>query len=172
LAREWELFNKESDSSQSAAIAKNISQFREHYVNDALKEQFNTLLESDMIKNIGFVVKFYNTLLWHGYLTPLDTLKQLIKYSAYDKIKASDLFYYELAAYRFFVIQKADSDRDVVSIEHAKNYYRKNMIQLLFRVKRSEPAYKFHKARLDFEQLTQTRFKINHFSETILNERI
>ena len=172
LAREWELFNQESDSPQSAEISKNISQFRERFINDTLQEQFNTLLESDMIKNIGFVVNFYTTLLWHGYLTPLAALKQIIKYSAYDKIKASDLFYYELAAYRFFVIQKDASDRDVVSIEHAKNYYRKNMIQMLFRIKRSESAYKFHKARFDFEQLTQTRFKIDHFSETILKENV
>ena len=170
LAREWELFNKESDSRQSEAIDRNISQFRERFVNDALQEQFNTLLESDMIKNIGYVVKFYTTLLWHGYLKPLDTLKQIIKYSAYDKIKGSDLFYYELAAYRFFVIQKGASGSEAVSIEHEKNYYRKNMIQLLFRIKRSEPAYKFHKARLDFEQLTQTRFKVDHFSETIAQE--
>lgn len=170
LAREWELFNNESDSPQSAAIAGNISQFRERFVNDALQEQFSTLLESDMIKNIGFVVKFYTTLLWHGYLTPLDALRQIIKYSAYDKIKASDLFYYELSAYRFFVMQKGASGSEAVSIEHEKNYYRKNMIQLLFRIKRSETAYKFHKARLDFEQLTQTRFKVDHFSETITQE--
>lgn len=170
LAREWELFNKESNSPQSAVISTNISQFRERFVNDALQEQFNTLLGSDMIKNIGFVVKFYNTLLWHGYLTPLDALKQIIKYSAYDKIKASDLFYYELSAYRFFVIQKDASGSEAVSIENEKNYYRKNMIQLLFRIKRSETAYKFHKARLNFEQLTQTRFKVDHFSETITQE--
>ena len=44
------------------------------------------------------------------------------------------------------------------------------MIQLLFRIKRSESDYKFHKARLYFEQLTQTQFKMDHFSDTIRQE--
>ena len=181
LAREWELFNKESESVQSAKIARDIVQFRERFINVSLQEQFNTLLESDKIKNIGFVVKFYTTLVWHGFLRPRDALKQIIKYSAYDKIKASDLFYYELSAYRFLILRRceaiSDCDKDLterhsdpVKIEHYKNYHRKNMIQLLFRINRTESAYKFHKARLYFEQLTQTRFKIDHFSETIRRE--
>ncbi len=180
-AREWELFNKESDSPQSADIAKNIAHFREQFINVSLQEQFSTLLESDKIKNIGFVVKFYTTLVWHGFLRPRDALKQIIKYSAYDKIKESDLFYYELSAYRFLIIRRceaiSDCDKglterhsDPAKIEHYKNYHRKNMIQLLFRIRKSESAYKFHKARLYFEQLTQTKFKIDHFSETIRNE--
>lgn len=170
FAREWELFNKESDSSQSADIAGNICKFRERFLTASLPEQFTTLLESHKIKNIGFVVKFYTALVWHDHLEPMDALKQIIKYSAYDKIKASDLFYYELAAYKVFMLKEGISVSDAVTLEHAKNYHRKNMIQLLFRIKRSEPVYKFHKARLDFEGLTQTRFKIDHFSETISQE--
>jgi hypothetical protein len=170
FAREWELFNKESDSPQSADIAKNISQFRERFLTSSLLGQFTTLLASDKIKNIGFVVKFYSTLVWHDYLEPMDALKQIIKYSAYDKIKASDLFYYELAAYKVFMMEERVNISDAVTLEHSKNYHRKNMIQLLFRIKRSEPVYKFHKARLDFELLTQTRFKMDHFSETISRE--
>jgi hypothetical protein len=177
-AREWELFNKESDSAKSAELAKNIAKFREQFVNVSLHEKFNTLLESDKIKNIGFVVKFYTTLVWHGYLLPRDALEQIIKYSAYDKIKASDLFYYELSAYRFLVIRGCeainDCDKDLterhsdpVKIEHYRNYHRKNMIQLLFRIKKSESTYKYHKARLYFEQLTESRFKIDHFSDTV-----
>lgn len=168
-AREWELFNKASNSSQSAKIRRKISQFRERFLTVSLLAQFNTLLESDKIKNIGFVVKFYATLVWHDLLQPMNALKEIIKYSAYDKIKASDLFYYELAAYRTFDRQEHSSVS--VSIEHSKNYYRKNMIQLLFRIKRNEPVYKFHKARLAFEQLTQTRFKIDHFSDTIISKK-
>ena len=177
-AREWELFNKESDSTKSAELAKNIAKFREQFVNVSLHEKFNTLLESDKIKNIGFVVKFYTTLVWHGYLLPRDALEQIIKYSAYDKIKESDLFYYELSAYRFLVIRGCeainDCDKDLterhsdpVKIEHYRNYHRKNMIQLLFRIKKSESTYKYHKARLYFEQLTESRFKIDHFSDTV-----
>ena len=180
-AREWELFNKASDSPQSAAIAGNISQFRARFVNSSLQDKFNRLLESNEIKNIGFVVKFYTTLVWHGFLRPMDALKQIIKYSAYDKIKASDLFYYELSAYRFLLIQRceavSDCDKefeqrhsDPAKSKHFKHYHRKNMIQLLFRIKRSESAYKFHKARLYFEQLTQTQFKIDHFSDSIRRE--
>lgn len=162
-AREWELFNCASDSLQSKKITRNISQFRERFLTDSLLEQFNRLIESDKIKNIGFVVKFYATLLWHGLLQPIDALKQIIKYSAYDKIKSSDLFYYELSAYRTFSMKESNS----VSVAHSKDFHRKNMIQLLFRIKRSESTYKFNKARLDFEHLTQTKFKFDHFSETI-----
>jgi len=177
-AREWELFNKESDSSQNAELAKCIAHFREEFVNVSLQENFNTLLESDKVKNISFVVKFYTTLVWHGFLRPRDALKEIIKYSAYDKIKASDLFYYELSAYRFLILQRYEAFNDCildlpeqysdpVKIKHYSDYHRKNMIQLLFRIRKSESAYKFHKARLYFEILTQTRFKIDHFSDTI-----
>ena len=177
-AREWELFNKESDSPQSAELAKSIAHFRKQFINVSLQEKFNTLLESDRVKNIGFVVKFYTTLVWHGFLRPRDALKEIIKYSAYDKIKASDLFYYELSAYRSLIIQRYEAFNDCVrdlperhsdpvKIEHYRDYHRKNMIQLLFRIRKSESAYKFHKARLYFEQLTETQFKIDHFSETI-----
>ena len=177
-AREWELFNKESDSSQNAVIAKSIAIFREQYINSSLQDQFNTLIESDKIKNIGFVVKFYTTLVWHGFLRPRDALKEIIRYSAYDKIKASDLFYHELSAYKFLIINRCktindchknliERQSDPVEIAHYKNYHRQNMIQLLFRIRKSESASKFHKARLYFEQLTKTRFKIDHFSDMI-----
>ena len=170
FGREWELFNKASDSPQSAEVARDISRFRKRFLTPALFEQFTVLLESNKIKNIGFVVKFYTTLVWYDYLQPMDALKQIIKYSAYDKIKESDLFYYELAAYKVFMMEARTNVSDAVTLEHSMNYHRKNMIQLLFRIKRSEQAYKFHKARLDFELLTQTRFKIDHFSETISKE--
>ena len=41
------------------------------------------------------------------------------------------------------------------------------MIQLLFRIRKRESAYKFNKAKLYFEVLTKTAFKIDHFSEMI-----
>ncbi len=180
-AREWELFNNEGNSPQSAELVKCIAHFREEFVNVTLQENFNTLLESDKVKNVGFIVKFYTTLVWHGFLRPRDALKEIIKYSAYDKIKASDLFYYELSAYRFLILQRYEAFNDCmvdlpeqysdpVKIKHYSDYHRKNMIQLLFRIRKSESAYKFHKARLYFEQLTQTRFKIDHFSDTIRKE--
>jgi hypothetical protein len=180
-AREWELFNKKSDSQQSADIARGIAQFREKFINVVLQEKFNTLLESDKVKNIGFVVKFYTTLVWHGFLRPRDALKEIIKYSAYDKIKASDLFYYELSAYRFLTILRceeiSDCDKkfterhtDPVKIEHYEKYHRKNMIQLLFRIRKHESVYQFDKARLYFEQLTGSIFKLDHFSDTIRKE--
>ncbi len=174
LAREWELFNTQSD----APLCVSIARFRKKFVTISLQKSFNALLESDKIKNVGFVVEFYASLVWHGFLRPRDALQQIIKYSAYDKIKTSDLFYYELSAYRFLVIKRcktiddchkvlAERHGDPVRIEHYKNYHRKNMIQLLFRIKKSESVYKFYKAKLEFEQLTQTQFKMDHFSEMI-----
>lgn len=166
MSREWELFNKKEDSPHNAEITKAIVRFRRRFVTSSAYDQFNRLLESNKIKNIGFVVKFYTTLVWHGLLKPIDALRQIIKYSAYDKIKASELFYYELAAYRYLLIQRSEVN-DPIQINHTKHYHRKNMIQLLFRIKRSESAYKFYETRLYFEQLTQTQFKIDHFSDSI-----
>jgi len=174
LAREWELFNTQSD----AALAVSITKFRKKFVILSLQKNFNALLESDKIKNVGFVVKFYASLVWHGFLLPRDALQQIIKYSAYDKIKTSDLFSYEISAYRFLIIKRCETisdchenlsehHSDPVRIEHYKNYHRKNMIQLLFRIKKSESAYKFYKAKLEFEQMTQTQFKMDHFSDMI-----
>ena len=178
LAREWELFNAEDDSERCETIAGAIALFRKKYITALLLDKFNSLLESNEIKNIGFVVKFYSTLVWHGLLRPMHALKQIIKYSAYDTIKASDLFYYELSAYRFQLIKRCEtvddcngepgkSASDTARLRHLRDYHRKNMIQLLFRIKKKESNYKFQKARLYFEQLTQTPFKLDHFSDTV-----
>jgi len=181
LAREWELFNQEEENQEYEKMLQQIGLFRKRFINASLQTQFNTLLESDKIKNIGFVVKFYTTLVWHGFLRPRDALKEIIRYSAYDKIKASDLFYYEVSAYRFLVLQRCetveDCDKEIaqrcqddIRILHFQNYHRKNMIHLLFRIKRSESSYKFYKAKSYFEKLTQTEFKIDHFSDTLIKE--
>jgi len=167
LAREWELFNRENNSEKCEVITDSIVQFREKYITLSLLEQFDTLLESNEIKNIGFVVKFYTTLVWHRLLKPISALKQIIKYSAYDKIKANDLFYYELSAYRSVLIDGQQRRDDSVRIEHLKEYHRKNMIQLLFRIQRNASGYQFHKARLYFENLTGSSFKLDHFSDSI-----
>jgi len=181
LAREWELFSSLRSTPRTVEISDAVGHFRKRYITKELHRHFNILLESDKIKNIGFVVKFYTTLVWHGFYLPMDALRQIIRYSAYDKIKPSDLFYYELAAYRFLYLRRCSSLEDCskpssmrctdpVKTEHFGNFHRKNMIQLLFRIKRRESAYKFHKARLYFEQLTQTTFKMDHFSGMVLKE--
>ena len=167
MAREWELFENE-DSLRNIQIREAINQFRKRFITVKLHEQFNQLLESNKVKNIGFVVKFYTTLVWHGLLRPIDALRQIIKYSAYDKIKASELFYYELSAYRSLIVQHAEViDEDPADISHLKNYHKKNMIRLLFRIRRNESAYKFYETKLYFEQLTQSTFRIDHFSGTL-----
>jgi len=179
MAREWELFN--TNAARNEKLATDIALFRKRFIVASLQEKFQILLESDKIKNIGFVVKFYTTLLWYGFLRPRDALKEIIKYSAYDKIEASDLFYYELSSYRFLILEHCESiddcrkpleerEVDPVKIEHYRNYHRKNMIQLLFRIRKHESDYKFQKARLYFEQLTQTSFKMDHFSGTLRKE--
>ena len=182
LTREWELFNHKDDSEESAIISQNIATFRKHFITESLYSQFNSLLQSDKIKNIGFVVNFHTTLVWHGLQRPMDALKEIIKYSAYDKIKSSDLFYYELAAYRFLFIRASngtdncfklptntqiDMQSDSIQREHFGNYHRQNMIQLLFQIKRNESYYKFQKAKLYFEKVTQTKFEMDYFSSSI-----
>jgi len=174
LAREWELFP--TYDNESRLISESIRKFRAHFINISLELHFQMLLDSDKITNVGLVVKFYIALIWHGIITPLDGLKQIIKYSAYDRIEVSDLFYYELAAYRFLMMCcREDSDKfcpdtlfkesDPVRIRHLQNYHKENMIQQLFRIQRGEPAPEFEKARLNFEQLTGEKFKIDYFSD-------
>ncbi len=170
LTREWELFNTPKESDRYAKIARDISIFREKFITKSIYAEFDRLLQSDKIKNIGFVVNFYTTLVWHGFQSPMDALKKIIKYSSYDKIKASDLFYYELASYKFLYLNGCKSVDDCDKItqrEHFGNYHRQNMIQLLFRIKKDESYYKFQKARLYFEQITKTNFEMDHFSGTI-----
>jgi len=177
LAREWELLVNESPQEQ-VSIAKEVAQFRTRYLRPELVSHFQTLLEHNKIKNVGYVVKFYTTLLWHGFILPLDALKQIIRYSAYDKIKTSDLFFYELAAYKFLVVdgcetleacRRARERRTMSTIRHHhfEAFHRKNMIRQLFKIYKSEPYFTFLRAKFRFEQLTKTDFKMDHFSESI-----
>ncbi len=178
LAQEWELLNAEDEAEQSVKTVKEIEKFRKKFINVSLLDQLETLLETDKITNVGFVVRFYSLLVWHSIYPPLDALKKIIKYSAYDKIKTSDILYYELASYKFLVQNRCEEmsdcqhdpklkDHETEKIRHYQNYHRNNMIQQLFRIYRDEPIFNFHKARVHFEKLTQTTFKINHFSDTI-----
>lgn len=179
MAREWELFSNSDGPDLNAIIVEQIRKFRARFINRSLLTHFNTLLDSNKIKNVGFIINFYATMIWHGLYLPIDALKRIIKYSAYDKIDKSDLFYYELAAYRFFVLRHHEpledydkklqtSQFDAYKIKHYRNYHRENMINLLFQIKRQESVYVFEKARLQFEMLTGQIFKIDHFSDTII----
>ncbi len=178
MAREWELFASEDDLRSGRTIARSIERFRERFINKALVTHFNTLLDTNKIKNIGFIVNFYGTMIWHGLYLPLDSLRRIIKYSAYDKIDKSDLFYYELAAYRFLAVRRCEvledcqkdpgsRPRDNTKVSHFKYYHSENMINLLFQIKRKESFYTFEKARIHFERLTGLVFKIDHFSDSI-----
>ncbi|AKF24313.1 hypothetical protein YH65_02070 [Sulfurovum lithotrophicum] len=179
LAREWELLMNESPQ-EHAHIDKEVARFRTRYVTSELLEHFKTLLENNKIKNVSYLVKFYTTLVWHGLIVPLDALVQIIHYSAYDKIKTSDLFYYELAAYKFLVVEGCESMKDC-SIRkelrkmpeerkrHFGDFHRKNMIRQIFKIYKNEPHFTFLRAKFRFEQLTTIPFKMDHFSETITN---
>ena len=177
LAREWELLVNESPQ-EHAAIGKAVLQFRSRYITPELLEHFQILLENNKIKNVGYVVKFYTTLLWHGFILPMDALKQIIRYSAYDKIKTSDLFFYELAAYKFLVVDRCESLADCsrreeermmpeVRVAYFEEFHRQNMIRQLFKIYKNEPRFTFLRAKFRFEQLTGTAFKMDHFSKNM-----
>jgi len=179
LSQEWELFQSEVDNERGKKIAEEIALFREKFIKVSLLEQFETLLATDKITNVGFVVRFYSLMVWHHICKPTDALKHIIKYSAYDTIKTSDIFYYELAAYRFLVVNRCEQISDCglgeagkvhasEKIRHYGKYHRNNMIQQLFRIYRDEPIYDFHKVRVHFEKLTQSTFNINHFSDAVI----
>jgi len=178
FTRDWELSLYPKEEPQREKITQMIALFRDRFMTQRLLEQFERLLGANQMKHIGFVVKFYTTLVWHGIVPPLYSLRQIIKYSAYDKIKASDLFYYELSAYRFLVLRGCETledcqkeagelERNEEKISHYENYHKENMIQLLFRISSNEPEYRFHKARIHFEKMTGTPFKMNYFSDTL-----
>ncbi|BAF72937.1 hypothetical protein [Sulfurovum sp. NBC37-1] len=179
LAREWELLVNESPQ-EHIDIAREVARFRTRYVTPELWEHFKTLLERNKIKNVSYVVKFYTTLVWHGIIVPLEALKQIIRYSAYDKIKVSDLFYYELAAYKFLVVDRCEHLEDCKDEkearkmseqrkEHFGDFHRKNMIRQLFQIYRNEPHFTFLRAKYRFEQLTGIPFKMDRFSESLVN---
>ena len=177
LAREWELLVNESPR-EHEELSREVARFRERYVTSELWEHFKALLEHNKIKNVSYVVKFYTTLVWHGLIVPLDALRQIIRYSAYDKIKTSDLFYYELAAYKFLVVDRCErleeckekkEDRKMPESrrEHFEDFHRKNMIRQLFKIYKNEPRFTFLRAKYRFEQLVGTPFKMDHFSESL-----
>jgi len=179
LAREWELLVNESPQ-EHTRIAKEVIRFRTRYVTPELGEHFQTLLERNKIKNVSYVVKFYTTLVWHGLIVPLDALKQIIHYSAYDKIKTSDLFYYELAAYKFLVVDGCEHLEECTQKREARemsekrrkyfeDFHRKNMIRQLFKIYKNEPRFTFLRAKYRFEQLIGSPFKMDHFSESLKN---
>jgi len=177
LAREWELLVNESPG-EHERIGKEVARFRQRYITPELLEHFQTLLENNKIKNISYVVKFYTTLVWHGLIVPLDALRQIIRYSAYDKIKTSDLFYYELAAYKFLVVERCENLTDCKLKKEERgmsekrrryfeDFHRKNMIRQLFKIYRNESRFTFLRVKYRFEHLTQTEFKMDHFSESL-----
>jgi len=177
LAREWELLVNESPQ-EHLQIGQEVSAFRKRYITPALLSHFRTLLQHNKIQNVGYVVNFYTTLLWHGFILPIDALKQIIHYSSYDKIKTSDLFFYELAAYKFLVVDgceslddcnKREEVRTMPSIrkQHFEDFHRKNMIRQLFKIYKNEPHFTFLKAKYRFEQLTGTQFRMDHFSQQV-----
>ena len=183
LAQEWELFNHEDTPVKRDTVAGEINKFRKKFMQASLMDQFTTLLETDKVKDIGFVVNFYSLLLLHGHCQPLAALKNIVKYSAYDKIRTSDIFYYELAVYKISLQKACEKEGDCSEekkrkidksemIRHTIHYHKNNMIQQLFRIYRDEPIYDFHKARLHFEKVTHTRFKISHFSDCMTQMKV
>ena len=178
LSQEWELFRRDEETERGQKIVKEIAHFRERFIKPSLLEDFERLLKTDKITNVGFLVRFYSFMVYHHMCQPLDAMKQIIKYSAYDKIKTSDILFYELAAYKYLVIDRCESAADCVQtlplkqhesekIRHYKNYHKNNMIQQLFRIYRDESIYDFHKARVHFEKMTDSTFTISHFSDTL-----
>jgi len=178
MAREWELFDDGKDPDRDLNMIDSIQQFRRRFINRSLLTHFNTLLDSNKIKNVGFIINFYATMIWHGLYLPIAAVRRIIKYSAYDKIDKSDLFYYELASYRFLIVrgcellEDCEETSDISRFEqqkrtHFEGFHIENMINLLFKIKRQESIYTFETARLHFERLTGHVFKVDHFGDTL-----
>ena len=162
FAREWEIFANESPSLQQY-ISNQIAKFRDIYINQTLKEHFDNLIQDNKIRNIGYILQFYTTLIWHGIIQPKDALKHIIRYSAYSRINQSDLFFYELSAYKYLVVDNHQG-YDEYRLNHLKDFHIKNMIRQLFHIHKEESIYKFLKAKYRFEHLCNVEFDLGHFS--------
>jgi ppGpp synthetase/RelA/SpoT-type nucleotidyltranferase len=162
FAREWEIFANKSQSQQQY-ISNQIAKFRDRYINQTLKEHFDNLIQDNKIRNIGYILQFYTTLIWHGIIQPKDALKHIIRYSAYSRINQSDLFFYELSAYKYLVVDNHQG-YDEYRLNHLKDFHIKNMIRQLFHIHKEESIYKFLKAKYRFEHLCNVEFDLGHFS--------
>jgi ppGpp synthetase/RelA/SpoT-type nucleotidyltranferase len=162
FAREWEIFANKSQSQQQY-ISNQIAKFRDRYINQTLKEHFDNLIQDNKIRNIGYILQFYTTLIWHGIIQPKDALKHIIRYSAYSRINQSDLFFYELSAYKYLVVDNHQG-YDEHRLNHLKDFHIKNMIRQLFHIHKEESIYKFLKAKYRFEHLCNVEFDLGHFS--------
>ena len=165
FAREWEIFANETPQEQEY-ISTLIAKFRARYINTDLLEHFKHLLEHNKIKNVGYIVQFYTTLVWHGIIKPKDALKAIIRYSAYSKITQSDMFFYELSAYKYLIIDNHQQSSSY-TLRHIKDFHIKNMIRQLFKIYKEESKYEYLKAKYRFEYLCNIKFKLDHFSEIV-----
>jgi len=165
FAREWEIFANETPKEQEY-ISSLITKFRARYINTDLLEHFNHLLEHNKIKNVGYIVQFYTTLVWHGIIKPKDALKAIIRYSAFSKITQSDMFFYELSAYKYLVIDNHQQSSPY-TLKHIKDFHIKNMIRQLFKIYKEESRYEYLKAKYRFEHLCNIEFKLDHFSDIL-----
>jgi len=165
FAIEWEIFANE-EPTQQEYISSLIKRFRDRYITDELLSHFNHLLSSNKIKNVGYIVQFYSTLVWHSLMKPQDALKSIIGYSAYSKIAQSDLFFYELSAYKALVVDDIDKTTPF-RLEHIRDFHIKNMIRQLFKIYKTQSKYDYLKAKYIFEYLCKIEFKLDHFSKSV-----
>jgi len=62
-------------------------------------------------------------------------------------------------------------DPDPAAAGHAREFHRKNMIRLLFRISRNESQYSYLRARIHFEKVTESPFIITHFKKLDIQSR-
>jgi len=159
-----------NENDKKKCFAELINDFRRATFTEGFKEEFMEAINSDnikIIKNNNFVVNFLSTLILNEKLKPLVAFKIIMKFCDID---TNALFKYEYATYYYYkYYYLSEKNSCIFAKDHYLNYHRKNMISLLFQL-RKENAYEFKKARIyyngifDFEK--NDAFKENHFFET------
>jgi len=162
LVREFEVSNTSFDSELDNLILA----FRQRYINADLLNYFQILLSKQRIQDIGYIVQVYATMVWHGIMTPQDALGDIVRYCAYQDVSKSDLFVYELASYKFLVVDSCD-EISSYRLEHIKDFYIKNMIRELFTIYTKESIYKYNKSKYIFEYFSKIKFRLEHCSKVV-----
>lgn len=133
--------------------------------------------KEESLEDTSFIVGFLSTLVINKLARPIDVLGKVIKLSS-NNIRASDIFFYEYAAYTFLYIYEcedlSDCDREdkehlyQEKIQHYGRYHYENMINLLFRIKKEEDTYEFIKARTYFNKIEgRASFKEDYFYQRV-----
>lgn len=150
---------------------KTIKDFRKKFITKELKENFLEANNNLKIKNAGFIINFYSTLIYYKLIKPIDCLSKLIDLSSYSNVLASDYFYYEISAYHI-MFEEYKNKKNILEDEkeiylHMKRYHIDNMIYLIYKIKKDENYFEYLKAKAFFKDTTGETFILEILTQNL-----